>query len=480
MANNPNDYAGKPLYGKDICSLMRRINAVDPRKHWDAIWQYPAPYGGDGRSGYEKNSWQDGNTLYSYKMAWTRTITYLGYSSPYYNYTITLVVSPLKIILNVVTGEYTIETLPALTFSYAMSRSTYIDPGIRVEGPKRYVVNGNKLMLWEWYSYTTSGGSAVYAQMVVIKEYNLDTGAELHSLVKLPGDNYEKWAPAYEQGGVEGAIIYDDDKYYFVAGDEFHEGDLLPVCLDLHTETVAYINAPSGQTPFRSENFWCARSGVVYFGYGSLYSWIPGSTTANTFSALDGAISYDPIADLFLIEGGSVLGQAKYTVLNPDGTVHSSYDSLSTPCPDYNEPSAAFGTVYGVFLYPFVTSVRYRAQLHDQAQTPWYSYAETEKTYIGTMPEDNALIENGADLASKHLLDMRDVIETLAGIFGLNWINPSPSNLYRLAMGDRTKYGATGGARYTWTRVPEQLIGTPAYDIDIGEIEECVAYLEAL
>ena len=76
-----------------------------------------------------------------------------------------------------------------------------------------------------------------------------------------------------------------------------------------------------------------------------------------------------------------------------------------------------------------------------------------------------------------------------------------PDNLYFVAMGDRSDYGATDGAKYTWTRT---LINNPdtgntisdtggqfvddvtgdavrllLTDMDIGEIEECVSTLEA-
>jgi len=46
-------------------------------------------------------------------------------------------------------------------------------------------------------------------------------------------------------------------------------------------------------------------------------------------------------------------------------------------------------------------------------------------------------------------------------------------------MGDRTKYGARGGAKYDWTRTPQDMGGTPTYDIDIGEIRECITTLQA-
>jgi len=59
-----------------------------------------------------------------------------------------------------------------------------------------------------------------------------------------------------------------------------------------------------------------------------------------------------------------------------------------------------------------------------------------------------------------------------------NWTSGSADNLYRIAMGDRTAYGATGGIRYTWTRTLAQMLGAAPYDIDIGEVHECVRVLK--
>jgi hypothetical protein len=82
-----------------------------------------------------------------------------------------------------------------------------------------------------------------------------------------------------------------------------------------------------------------------------------------------------------------------------------------------------------------------------------------------------------AQLDPNHIIDMRTAIETLAPYFGYNWTPGSASNLYCTAMGDRTKYGATGGAQYDWTRAREEMLMTPTYDLDIGEIYECVRVL---
>jgi len=94
---------------------------------------------------------------------------------------------------------------------------------------------------------------------------------------------------------------------------------------------------------------------------------------------------------------------------------------------------------------------------------------------------------NNAELDPKHLTDMRTAIQTLAPYYTnavtgnpFNWTASHADNLYYVAMGDRTKYGATGGAKYTWTRTRAQMLSDGnMYDIDIGEIEECITKLEA-
>lgn len=126
------------------------------------------------------------------------------------------------------------------------------------------------------------------------------------------------------------------------------------------------------------------------------------------------------------------------------------------------------------------------------AQTTFNSYTTTAATSLGTpdggvaVPSLNALNANGAGPVPNHILDMRTAIETLAPYFTnagtgnpFNWTAASADNLYFVAMGDRTAYGATGGAAYDWTRDEAGMINTPAYGLDIGEIKECVATLEA-
>lgn len=94
-------------------------------------------------------------------------------------------------------------------------------------------------------------------------------------------------------------------------------------------------------------------------------------------------------------------------------------------------------------------------------------------------------LDTDALVCPNTITQIRDAIEDIAEYFEnpgtgnpYNFTNASADNLYFVACGDRTQFGAQGGARYTWTRTSGDMVGTPTYDIDIGEIEACVAQLE--
>jgi hypothetical protein len=126
--------------------------------------------------------------------------------------------------------------------------------------------------------------------------------------------------------------------------------------------------------------------------------------------------------------------------------------------------------------------------------TTFYGYSAASKASLGTpdagvsIPALNGLVTTGAVLAANHIADMRTAIERMvAEAFFINqatgqpfrWWSGDANNLYAAAMGDRTAYGATGGTRYGWTRSLAAMVGTPPYDIDIGEVYECVRVLKA-
>jgi len=123
-------------------------------------------------------------------------------------------------------------------------------------------------------------------------------------------------------------------------------------------------------------------------------------------------------------------------------------------------------------------------------QTEFFRYTPTGKISLGppdggvTVPADNALAHS--PLTPRPIADMRAAILRLVDAQRLkagsgqffNWTSGSADNLYRIALGDRTRYGATGGVRYTWTRTLAQMINTPPRDLDIGELYECVRVLK--
>lgn len=103
-----------------------------------------------------------------------------------------------------------------------------------------------------------------------------------------------------------------------------------------------------------------------------------------------------------------------------------------------------------------------------------------------SVPTPYALSDYPAWLHPQHIVDMRTAIQAMASYFDnpttgnpYNFTDGSADNLYRVAMGDRKAYGGSLGPRYTWTRTGLEMLGTPTYDIDIGEIHECVRQLEA-
>ena len=123
-------------------------------------------------------------------------------------------------------------------------------------------------------------------------------------------------------------------------------------------------------------------------------------------------------------------------------------------------------------------------------QTEFFKYTPAGKQSLGmpdggvSIPSDNALANT--PLAPNPIIDMRNAVLGIVNTGRLkagsgqpfNWTSGSADNLYRIAMGDRTAYGATGGIRYTWTRTLAQMPGTAPYDIDIGEVHECVRVLK--
>lgn len=185
------------------------------------------------------------------------------------------------------------------------------------------------------------------------------------------------------------------------------------------------------------------------------------------------------------------------------------YRYAATGTGDGDLRSARGIAYYGSEIY-VAESMNNRIQVFDPvtgsgaSQTEFHAYRHDSAISLGTpdggvsVPSLNGLYNSGfparsdgytgAECISQHILDMRNAVEVLAnsGAFTnpatsnpYNWTDSSADNLYYVAMGDRTKYGATGGAAYDWTRAPAALLTSAPMDIDIGEIAECVTKLEA-
>jgi len=146
--------------------------------------------------------------------------------------------------------------------------------------------------------------------------------------------------------------------------------------------------------------------------------------------------------------------------------------------------------VYGATLLDKVS--RNEVDMGTIPETTWHGYTLDKGSSLGvpdggvSVPADNALFDQpDAIFSVRNLLDMRETIERVAPEYKnaatgnpFNFTDQSADNLYFVAMGDRTKYGAVGGARYDWTRTESALERSDAYYIDIGEILETVVELE--
>lgn len=116
-------------------------------------------------------------------------------------------------------------------------------------------------------------------------------------------------------------------------------------------------------------------------------------------------------------------------------------------------------------------------------QTEWYSYSIDSKATTGTpdagvsVPADDSVSDL---LCSEYLQDMRIAVEGVASRFEnsvtsnkFDFRSGSADNLYYIAMGARTDYGATGGAKYIWTRPIESIGGSMCVNGDDGKVYKC-------
>jgi hypothetical protein len=214
---------------------------------------------------------------------------------------------------------------------------------------------------------------------------------------------------------------------------------------------------------------------------------------------LGDAPPHDPVYGTGTSGSGHTWAQAAQTASNAEvivsmiavgqgvgnATVRHSYQDMTTATDgiymESSDPEQVSDAIIELFNIIAVT------------QTPFFGYTLTDKIALGTpdggilVPADNALRTAWAELVPNHILDMRSAVERILS-YGYwenpdtnqpyNWTDNSPDNLYFIAMGDRLGYGATGGARYAWTRSLAQMVGSPPVDLDIGEVYECVRVLK--
>jgi len=197
-------------------------------------------------------------------------------------------------------------------------------------------------------------------------------------------------------------------------------------------------------------------------------------------SAVKAIVEYDGTQLTITFDGGSVPVPPAVTV-DVAGTL-----TLEDGAYAYVGINGACGTAYNCHQSHWIDNWKFE-QGSPIDQTEWLAYKRDGTTEsLGTpdagvsVPALDALDlgQKNAQVEPQHLVDMRGAIETLAPYYGYDWTPSSTGNLYYNAMGDRTAYGASGGARYDWTRTREEMLYTPTYDIDIGEIHECVQVLK--
>lgn len=190
----------------------------------------------------------------------------------------------------------------------------------------------------------------------------------------------------------------------------------------------------------------------------TLYSFNPDFTEAFSFNYLSNPGSFTGILHANLYENGDIRAFFDPGVTSPqDGALTSLYQIPSGPVEtefyryDINGSGTSLGTPNGGVSVPALDGI-------DFAAVHAFHIRDLRIAVMNLAP----YYENGATTAAWNFDD-----------------GDTSNNLYRIAMGDRTDYGATDGAKFIWTRLTEDMHDTPTYDIDVGEIAECVTTLEA-
>lgn len=410
--SNLNDYAGEPTYSKHVCTLMRRINALQVAVPYIETDSFQVP-------SYLWAASHTNGSMYLFNNVGTlgtRRISRCGTDGS-------------------VSGSFDV---------YAdESRMSLVDGSLYfhdTDDLKRYTLDGTFTNDINFPAIT--GGDGL--------EPNSDVDGNIVTTVN--GNSFQRHT-------VDGTFI---DEFYgptisgTTCNEQYFTNDgTRNVALNLYNgvPAVARLQDFGSGTTYQSEIM--NQSGLIPIGYRPYHA--GNGTMAVT---LEAGASYE------------------INIINPAGTVQQTIPGAKIAM------QSGGGELY-VFpiLSPSGSATVYRYTPGTAAANNWQGYARATRASIGTSPANNALVYAQAtkfETVAKTLIQMRDAIETLAPHYELSGTRWTFANLYNDAMGDRTKYGATGGTRTTWTRSEANLLtDNRMYDIDIGEVEEIVTKLEA-
>lgn len=413
-----NDYQGQPLYSKHLCSLMRRINALS----WASV-SYSSQFG----------SYGSGNGQFDSPFGIATDGSYLYVCDP----------GNSRIQKFDLAGAYQSQFGSGEFFGIACSGSYLYATDISGLRVQKFSPDGTLVTSWGSYGYGDGQFVQPYGVCVLGEHvYVADLSSNRIQKFSEDGTFIAKW----EQSAPHGLTAT--------------SGSVAAVVGAIGTIDRIFVFSQSGileatLMPYGTGDGQSVRAYDLTFNRGLF---LVSDDAGSQVQALD-------LAGEFLYKFGSA-GSG-------NGQFDSSYGPRGIVCVD----NAIFVVDCG--------NHRVQKFLTATPATEFYGHNVADKVSIGAWPVDNAL--SMYPFVSMNLIQLRIAIINVltAGYYKnpatgntFNMTNGSPDNLIYVAMGDRTKYGATGGAKYTWTRSEAAMEGTPLYDIDIGEIEECVTTLE--
>lgn len=470
---NTNPYAGKPILGRDICRLMRDVNSVEATLGYD-----------------------QGHTSSISSMAFspdgTKILTgsYDGTAKLWNAATGTLIFTFANDMYSVMSVAFSPDGTRVLVGSSANSPSMWnAVTGARITG-----FTAGSYGLSEYVAFSSDGAYVFAGGGSIVKMLNADTGSVV-------------WTSSYHTDSISSLCLIPDGTKVLTGS---YDGTAISQVAATGALIRTYDSAVSGDIPLSSVararfgpdgakvllargdgivKLWNTETGTLLLSFTGIMISDGGVLTPDVI--FDAAFSPDGTKVLL---GQSLIGVEDITagtqdpamMLNPRGYISSLMFN-----PDGTRLLS--GTMDGHVMlssYPECDPIQGFAPI-SIPQTTFYGYSETTKTTLGTpdggvtIPTDAAL--DSIPLVFQNLLQVNGAIGYIirCGILRCpetgqtyNLIDDNPSNLYFRAMGDRTKYGATGGPRYTWTRPASSAIGTPPVDIDIGELYECVELLK--